>query len=199
MGYKASFINKIVYIVLLIWSILMLIIGLILVRKEYAYAFNLAKYEAIVSVKKDLAYRSWVSSQGGVYVPITKRTPPSPYLKHVKNRDINVSDSMHLTLMNPAYTLSQIMKDYSELYGTKGHITSKILMNPKNKPDAWEFVALGSVEKNNKPVYKKELIDGEAYLRYLSPLITQKSCLKCHAFQGYKVGDIRGEFLFLFH
>jgi diguanylate cyclase (GGDEF)-like protein/putative nucleotidyltransferase with HDIG domain len=26
----------------------------------------------------------------------------------------------------------------------------------------------------------------------MNPLVTKKSCLKCHAFQGYKVGDIRG-------
>jgi hypothetical protein len=28
--------------------------------------------------------------------------------------------------------------------------------------------------------------------RYMAPLITERSCLKCHAKQGYKVGDIRG-------
>lgn len=29
-------------------------------------------------------------------------------------------------------------------------------------------------------------------LRLMQPLITQQGCLKCHAHQGYKVGDIRG-------
>ncbi len=36
------------------------------------------------------------------------------------------------------------------------------------------------------------MIDKEMHYRYIQPLITQKSCLKCHAFQGYKIGDIRG-------
>ena len=94
--------------------------------------------------------------------------------------------------MNPAYTLSQMMKDYSELYGTKGHITSRILMNPKNKPDAWEEKTLEDAEITGKSSFTMAYIDGKEYFRYLRPLVTQESCLKCHAFQGYKVGEIRG-------
>jgi diguanylate cyclase (GGDEF)-like protein/putative nucleotidyltransferase with HDIG domain len=170
----------------------MMFAGLATMYHNYSYADVLAKNEAVVNVNKDLAYRSWVSSHGGVYVPITKRTPPNPYLSHIKNRDINTSASQQLTLMNPAYTLSQMMKDFTKLYGTKGHITSRILMNPKNEPDSWEEKALEDMETTRKAIYSKELIDGEEYFRYIKPLVTKKSCLKCHAFQGYKVGDIRG-------
>ncbi|EHP30379.1 metal dependent phosphohydrolases (HDIG & GGDEF domains) [Sulfurimonas gotlandica GD1] len=170
----------------------MLSAAVVLMYQDYAYANVLAKHEAVVSVNKDLAYRSWVASHGGVYVPITDKTLPNTYLSHIKNRDVNTSASQQLTLMNPAYTLSQMMKDYSELYGTKGHITSRILMNPKNKPDSWEEKALEDVEITREAVYEKAIIDSEEYFRYLSPLVTEKSCLKCHAFQGYKIGDIRG-------
>lgn len=192
MSYKVDFINRIVLFIILGWSTLMLIAGVISVFENYRYADNLAKNEALVSVKKDLAYRSWVASHGGVYVPITEKTPPNPYLSHIQNRDVTTSANQKLTLMNPAYTLSQMMKDYTELYGTKGHITSRILMNPKNKPDSWEDKALQKAEITGEPSFTKALIDGEEYFRYLRPLVTQQSCLKCHAFQGYKVGDIRG-------
>jgi putative nucleotidyltransferase with HDIG domain/diguanylate cyclase (GGDEF)-like protein len=192
MAYKLKFINRIVLIAIIIWSFLIMLAVVINVNNNYGYAYELAKHEAVVSVKKDLAYRSWVSSHGGVYVPITKKTPPNPYLSHIKNRDVNTTDNQHLTLMNPAYTLSQMMKDYSELYGTKGHITSRILMNPKNKPDAWENKELENIEITRKPTFARAFIDGEEYFRYLNPLVTKQSCLKCHAFQGYKVGDIRG-------
>lgn len=192
MSYKIHFVDKVVYFIVFIWSVLMLSIVVTSTFQEYNYANNLAKNEAIVSVKKDLAYRSWVASHGGVYVPITKKTPPNPYLAHIKNRDVNTTTSQQLTLMNPAYTLSQMMRDYSELYGTKGHITSRTLMNPKNKPDSWEEKALENIEITRKAVYAKTLIDKEEYFRYIRPLVTEKACLKCHAFQGYKVGDIRG-------
>ncbi len=192
MSYRVRFINKVVYMIIFIWSVVMFGAGLINIKNNYDYAESLAKAEAEVSVKKDLAYRSWVASHGGVYVPITKKTPPNPYLSHIKNRDVYTSAGQHLTLMNPAYTLSQMMHDYSQLYGTKGHITSRILMNPKNKPDKWEEKVLEEAEITGKSYSTKELIEGEEYFRYMRPLVTQKSCLKCHAFQGYKVGDIRG-------
>ena len=37
-----------------------------------------------------------------------------------------------------------------------------------------------------------ETIDGKVFYRYMAPLKVEKSCLTCHADQGYKVGDIRG-------
>jgi len=192
MSYRVKFINKIVYIIIFAWSMLMLGAGLINIKNNYDYAKSLAKNEAIVSVKKDLAYRSWGASHGGVYVPITKKTPPNPYLSHIKNRDVHTNDGQNLTLMNPAYILSQMMHDYAKLYGTKGHITSRVLMNPKNKPDDWEEKVLEKAEITRKSFSTREFIDGEEYFRYMRPLVTQKSCLKCHAFQGYKEGDIRG-------
>ncbi|MBF0094995.1 MAG: PAS domain S-box protein, partial [Alphaproteobacteria bacterium] len=35
-------------------------------------------------------------------------------------------------------------------------------------------------------------IDGQSYLRMMRPMVTVEGCLKCHAFQGYKIGDVRG-------
>lgn len=192
MAHQVKFFKKIILFITFLWTLIILVFVYSSIVHEYKYAYELALTEAKLSVKKDLAYRSWVASHGGVYVPITKRTQPNPYLSHIFNRDVNTSDGQQLTLMNPAYTLSQMMKDYSELYGIKGHITSKILMNPKNKPDIWEEKALNIIEKSKKPFYEKKLINNKEYIRYIDPLVTQKICLKCHAFQGYKTGDIRG-------
>jgi hypothetical protein len=44
--------------------------------------------------------RSWNSSHGGVYVPVTPDTQPNPYLKHPR-REIT-TDCQTLTLINPA-------------------------------------------------------------------------------------------------
>jgi len=192
MSNKVHFINKIVYILVFVWSLFIFGVTGVQILNHYSTAEEQAKHEAIISVKKDLAYRTWVASHGGVYVPVTKKTPPNPYLSHIKNRDVNTTSGQHLTLMNPAYTLSQMMKNYSELYGSKGHITSRTLMNPVNASDKWEEAALIYAEKTGKSSYKKEYIEDKEYFRYLKPFVTEKSCLKCHAFQGYKVGDIRG-------
>jgi len=183
-----SFLTRWLYIS---WTLLLLVILAIIIERTYTYAKYIAIQKAKTSVNKDLAYRTWVASHGGVYVPVDERTPPNPYLKHITNRDFHAIGKTY-TLMNPAYTLSQMMHDYSKLYGVKTHITSTKLLNPKNKPDDWETLALNKIEHSRKQYYEIGKIDGKEYMRLMNPLVTKKSCLKCHAFQGYKVGDIRG-------
>jgi len=192
MAYKNNFINRTAFILILVWTVIIITIASVSVYNNYRYADLLAINAAKVSLEKDLAYREWGSSHGGVYVPITKETPPNQYLFHIKNRDVITNDNQHLTLMNPAYMLSQMMHNYSKLYGIKGHITSLTLLNPKNKPDKWEYNALKKIDITRKPILQKEIINNKKYIRYINPLFTKQSCLKCHAIQGYKVGDIRG-------
>ena len=60
-------------------------------------------------------------------------------------------------------------------------------------PQAWEIVALKSFEsgaqKETADLHREGTI---TVFRYMAPLITAQSCLKCHAQPGYRVGDIRG-------
>lgn len=155
-------------------------------------ANRIAIERAETSINKDIAYRSWVSSHGGVYVPITKETPPNPYLAHLANRDIMTTDGKELTLMNPAYTLRQLLANYSGIYGFEGKITSLKVLNPINTPDSWEVKALIHVEKNHQPYHEFMEWENKPVLRYMKPMDTKESCLKCHGHQGYKVGEVRG-------
>ena len=154
---------------------------------------NSALEHARNSFIKDLMFRKWVASHGGVYVPITKRTPPNPYLNHIPNRNLITTDGQKLTLMNPAYTLRQLMEEFDGMYGAKGHITSLKLLNPKNQATPWETKTLQKFEKENIVEYHQFLQqENEEYIFYMHALITKTACLKCHAHQGYKVGDVRG-------
>ncbi len=155
-------------------------------------AESLARQAAIAYFNKDKAFRFWATSHGGVYVPVDERTPPNPNLSHIQERDLVTPSGRQLTLMNPAYMVRQLMNQYSELYGIKGKITSLKLLNPINMPDAWERQAMQAFEHGKEEVLEISAIDGHEYLRLIRPLVTKVGCLKCHAHQGYKVGDIRG-------
>ena len=74
------------------------------------------------------------------------------YLKNISERDITTPSGKKLTLMNPAYMVRQVMEDYSELYGVRGHITSLKLKNPDNAPDEWERRALERFEDGAEEV-----------------------------------------------
>ncbi len=152
----------------------------------------LASNEARANFNKDQAFRNWATTHGGVYVPSTSHTPPSPYLEHIPERDLTTPSGRHLTLMNPAYMVRQLNEDFGYLYGVRGHITSLDPLRPENAPDPWERSALKQFEAGVQEVEQVGEIQGERYLRLMQPMITKEGCLKCHGHQGYQVGDIRG-------
>jgi PAS domain S-box-containing protein/putative nucleotidyltransferase with HDIG domain len=162
------------------------------IYQERRLTRDLAAKEALATLNKDQAFRFWATKHGGVYVPPTRETPPNPYLGHVPDRDIRLPSGKRLTLMNPAYILRQTMSEYADLYEIKGHLASLKPLNPINAPDEWERKALQDFAQGTKEVTAVTTIDGKPYLRLMRPMIVQEGCLKCHASQGYKVGDIRG-------
>jgi signal transduction histidine kinase/CheY-like chemotaxis protein len=146
---------------------------------------------ARASLNKDIIFRKWATSHGGVYVPPTDITPPNPYLK-LPERDVVTTTGKVLTLMNPAYILRELQSNFGNEYGNRSHLTSLKPLNPNNAPDGWETKALQSFERGSKELMEVQQIDGRPYLRLMQSIIVEQGCLKCHAVQGYKEGDIRG-------
>ena len=153
---------------------------------------TLATKEAQANWKKDQAFRLWATRHGGVYVHPDERTPPNPHLKHIPHRTLRTDKGEDLTLMNPAYMMSQITREFENLYGIKGRITSQILLNPNNRPDAWELEALKKFEKGVTEIIEQTEIDGKPFIRLMRPMVMVEGCVTCHGHLGYKIGDIRG-------
>ncbi len=182
LGFILAFIWTIIILSSLIWNIY-----LIKMDKRKS-----ALIQARATFQKDVMYRRWNSNQGGVYGGISDGTPPNPYLENIPERDITTPSGKELTLINPAYMTRQVHELSMREFGVLGHITSLKPIRPANSADDWEKNALQVIEKGNSEYSSVEHIDGERYLRYMGALKTEEGCLKCHAVQGYKVGDIRG-------
>ncbi len=174
------------------WTLLFVLLLLLSGSHIKQTTREIARSEARAHFNKDVAFRQWTARHGGLYVPVSDDTPPNPYLSHIVTRDITSSDGTRLTLMNPAYAVRQLNEMFTENYGITGHITSLKLMRPENGPDQWEEAALHKFETGEKEISEFTSIAGEPYLRLIQPLIIQPGCLKCHAHQDYKVGDVRG-------
>jgi PAS domain S-box-containing protein len=155
-------------------------------------ALDLALTEARSTHEKDLVYRRWVAMNGGVYVTPSPETPPNPYLAQMPDRDVETTTGKRLTLINPAYMTRQVHELGRASYGTRGHITSLKPIRPENGPDAWETVALQAFAGGAKEVVSETTMDGQPFLRFMRPMRVEPSCLKCHARQGYRTGDLRG-------
>jgi len=153
-----------------------------------AHALNTAR----ITWEKDLIYRRWNTNHGGVYAPVNQKTPPNPYLAGYPERDIVTPSGRQLTLVNPAYMTRQVYELAAEVTGVRGHITSLRPIRKENAADPWETEALMAFERGIGEVSSIENLEGQPYLRLMRPFRTEKGCLKCHAQQGYKEGDIRG-------
>lgn len=138
-----------------------------------------------------LLTRNWNSSHGGIYVQVTPSTQPNPYLEHPQ-RDVMTTEGMALTMINPAYMTRLIGETAEVSSGAIFRLSSLRPIRPGNEPDAWERKALLAFEQGQKEIMGVERGAQGAMLRYMAPLPVKKSCLDCHAKQGYQVGDVRG-------
>jgi putative nucleotidyltransferase with HDIG domain len=191
MDFKGTFLALQSRLLYFSWTVLLILIYLAVAVASYDCARNIALSEAKISIGKDMLHRSWIASHGGIYVSLDENTSPNQRLSHIKDRDFEAIGKK-FTLMNHEYALSQIMGDYSKRYGAQTRATSKLLLNPKNRPDQWEIVALDKVEQTRDPYYELDDIEGEEYFRLMKPMTMKKECLKCHSNQGYEVGDVGG-------
>lgn len=187
-------IQRYMLILMLVWSVVVISsLAFNLHQSEQAmYQRIQAEAEAIHSM--DIEYRNWIIGHGGVYVPVSEGTPPSPNLRHVPERDIITPSGKKLTLLNSSYAMRQVHELMDEHgSGLRGHIASIRPINPGNQADGWEAIALKAFERGKKELTTIEKMpDGHTYFRFMKPMVTEESCLKCHGNFGDKVGDIRG-------
>ncbi|MBM9520578.1 diguanylate cyclase [Desulforhopalus vacuolatus] len=141
--------------------------------------------------------RRWNAEQGGVYVPVTDKLQPNPWLKDPL-RDVVTRGGMELTMINPAFMTRLISEDSSTSKLVDFHITSLKPLRPGNAARAWEKDPLKDFERKKIKEYWY-VDDTRERFHYIAPLYTEESCLDCHREQGYKVGDIRGGISVNFH
>lgn len=136
-------------------------------------------------------HRLWNAMYGGVYVPVSEKTKPNPYLEDPL-RELTTVNGIELTKINPAYMTRQVAGLAHDAGDVLFNITSLKPIRPGNRADKWEAAALEGFEQGAQEALELVYIGSKQYYRYMAPLLVKKACLSCHAKQGYKEGDIRG-------
>lgn len=178
-------------ILLLLWTAAVVCSAVWSALRLRRTAMEMALTRARTAYEKDVLYREWNAGLGGVYARVSADVEPNPYLE-VEDRDLETVEGEMLTLLSPARMTRQVHELQAEKEGVKGHITSLYPLRPANAADRWETRALREFLRGAEEVSSVERMAGEEYLRLMRPLRVEASCLKCHAKQGYKEGDIRG-------
>jgi chemotaxis family two-component system sensor kinase Cph1 len=174
------------------WTFAIALVLLWEISDERQQAIDIARSEALGAWKKEAAVFRWAADVGRIYVPVTEKTAPDANLSYLPERDISTPSGHQLTLISPPMIMSQVHALPGEHSGLQGHITRLTPIRPQDAPDPWEKEAIETFEQGRKQIESEETIGGQRYFRLIRPLVIDKSCLICHAEQGYKVGDIHG-------
>ncbi len=178
---------------LICWTAIVVAMTLFFARQALHDYHEEAVSQARAAFLRDLAYRAWCSSHGGVYVPVTEQTQPNPYLIHPE-RDLVTTTGKELTLVNPAWMTNAVhhLHNMGDDYRLQSHIVSDRPINPVNACDEWEAVGMAKLLDGEEEYAELTEVDGIPYIHLIRPLITSQGCLKCHEQQGYQLGDVRG-------
>jgi len=176
------------------WTVLVVLSVIWNVYQTRNDTIERALIEARTIFEHNVAYKKWNILSGGIYSPVTDKNKPDPNIV-VPNRDITTSQGEKLTLVNH-FQMTRQAYEYLQQQSpspTLNRTVSVKPLNPENMPDEWEKKALLAFEKGQKEVSEIRTINNQPYMRILKPYVTTvEECLKCHGFQGYKIGDIRG-------
>lgn len=177
---------------LLAWTLVLGLAAYAVVQTQNDKLLSNAHTMALAGSDKDIAYRNWAARHGGVYVPLTAETPANPYL-NVPEQNITTPSGKKLTLMNPAYMSRQVYESTATHVGTpRSRLTSLNPLRPENAPDDWEAQALRRLEADAAEYGERVSTAEGSFYRFMRPLGVKSPCLRCHAAQGYKIGDLRG-------
>ncbi len=88
-----------------------------------------------------------------------------------------------------AKELSIYAKQLSDI---RFHVTSDRPINPNYAPDKFEEAAMKQFRKGKKEIYRViDTKNGEIY-QYMAPLYISKTCMRCHIYRNYHIGDFIG-------
>jgi len=173
----------------LVFLFCLIIIFSVVTATNRKLIYEQAKTEARALFHSIVITRKWNAVHGGVYVEKKAGMISNPYLD---DPDITSTDGRVFTKKNPALMTREISA-YAEQEGLfRFNITSLKPLNPDNRPDAFEERALTLFEQGEKEAFQSEHLKGKTVFRYMAPLFVDQECLKCHAIQGYRAGQVRG-------
>jgi len=144
--------------------------------------------QARILSRQIIITRQWVSDSGGVLVSRSSKGAQSTHY-FLDDRVNTLQGTFN------RFTPSMVTKklsDYSmreNLYHFR--LASLNPMNPKNKPDSFEKMALLKfIHQQSKEIYSFNSQDDDSVFRYTVPLYVDKACMGCH--KDFSDGTLAG-------
>ena len=154
---------------------------------EWNKTRDVLRAEARSAFRKDRGLLRWYAAHGGVFVPATGKPPTDR-----GEREGDVLSGQVLMPVDASDMIREVHEFGHEESDLRSHLVGLEPRHPANAPDAWEADALKRLAEGEPAVSSEQTIRGETFLQIMRPLIVETSCLKCHAEQRYRAGELRG-------
>ena len=151
----------------------------------------MARNVARAYIQSDNSYRRWNALQGGIYIP-AKENYRNNLPAEVPEQKIITPSGKQLVLTSHAVMMDEIYELGRKNYITRGELRSLESRSTTHEADEWEKAALNALMKGEREVGEVVTIDGVQNFLLMQPFVIEKPCLKCHAGEGYGIGDVRG-------
>ena len=176
----------------LIWTLAIAVFIGIGVHYSHREDRNVALIRARENFQKEVLISLLITQPGGGYALPEKAAPTGSTVVDTPTGGDLAAEGMAFTKGTPAH-MTRIAHELGiEGPLLKGHMTSLNPLRPENGADPWERKALQEFNSGRREYWEELTSAGQTQLRFMGALITLEGCLRCHAAQGYKVGDIRG-------
>ncbi len=184
---------KLVFAGLLLFWTLAVITAFFMAREYIQQSkFDLVKSMARMSLQKDVAYRHLFASLDRIYVPRQPGVEANPFL-NFPQKELVTKEGIHLVQLNPTYMTRLFYEmDSRDAANARASLVSLRPVNSQNAPDQWQEKTLKSFRKGKQKASTIQETGNGRHLRLMQPLKIGQDCLRCHAKQGYEMGDIRG-------
>jgi diguanylate cyclase (GGDEF)-like protein len=177
----------------LVVAVVLAVVFLLRERAVNSLLVETVRQEAESYANLIVVTRHWNSQYGGVYVEKRPGVESNAYLRQLGiEPDVRTQDGRVLTLRNPAIMTREISELAFSNNIVKFHLVSLKALNPENRPDAFEQDALERFTRGERDIWQIDRSSQPPLFRYVLPLVIERACLRCHAAQGYAIGDIRG-------
>lgn len=121
------------------------------------------------------AFGAWVSRSGRVWTKMDNQD----FLSKIEVQEVgNPENAFHFYSKNPALATREFSEVVAQSQSpAKFRMTSHNVMNPNNRPDAFELRALEAIQQGNLTQYSEH---GKDVYRFASPVVHVASCISCH-------------------
>ena len=184
-------IKKNTLFICLLWILLITMSGVWNYIQTLKEEQRLARETARTLFNQIVSTCHWNIMHGGVYIPATETTGPSPE-RDAPLQDIKVDDTLTLTRINHACMIRQIAEITMKQHGVQFHTSSRHPIRPENKATQREEALLKTFETGVSDagffINDKE----KKSFYYMAPLKAEKPCLSCHDKYGFHEGEVLG-------